>query len=107
MWCRPVTWGFGRVIHGRCESTAPPTDPEAPVAVAITRAMKQLRRRTPKPLGIGGGTVAKFFRRAGYPCVVWCTMDDRVHTPDEYVRIPHILDDARVFAYVALQPVDK
>jgi succinyl-diaminopimelate desuccinylase len=85
------------------ESAAPPTDPHAPVARAIVRAMKQLRRRTPEPLGIGGGTVAKFFRQAGFPCVVWCTMDERAHTPDEYMRIPYILDDAKVFAHVALQ----
>jgi succinyl-diaminopimelate desuccinylase len=88
------------------EPAAPPTAADAPVARAITRAVKQLRRRTPKPLGIGGGTVAKFFRQAGYPCVVWCTMDDRAHTPDEYMRINHVLEDARVFAHVALQRVD-
>lgn len=85
------------------ETAAPPTDPEAPVARAIIRAVKALRRRTPKPLGIGGGTVAKFFRQAGFPCVVWCTMDDRAHTPDEYALIPQILEDAKVFAHVALQ----
>jgi succinyl-diaminopimelate desuccinylase len=85
------------------EAAAPPTDAQAPVARAITLAMKQLRRRTPKPLGIGGGTVAKFFRQAGFPCVVWCTMDERAHTPDEYIEIPYILDDAKVFAHVALQ----
>jgi succinyl-diaminopimelate desuccinylase len=88
------------------EPAAPPTAADAPVARAIGRAVKQLRRRTPKPLGIGGGTVAKFFRQAGYPCVVWCTMDDRAHTPDEYMRMKHILDDARVFAHVALQHAD-
>jgi succinyl-diaminopimelate desuccinylase len=85
------------------ESAAPPTDPDAPVARAIIRAMKQLRRKTPKPLGIGGGTVAKLFRQAGFPCVVWCTMDERAHTPDEYIEVPYILDDAKVFAHVALQ----
>lgn len=85
------------------EPAAPPTDPDAPVARAIVRAVKQLRRRTPRPMGIGGGTVAKFFRQAGFPCVVWCTMDDRAHSPDEYMRIPFIIEDARVFAHVALQ----
>jgi succinyl-diaminopimelate desuccinylase len=88
------------------EPAAPPTDPDAPVAQAITLAVKQLRRRTPRPLGIGGGTVAKFFRQAGYPCVVWCTMDEQAHAPDEYIRIPYIIDDAKVFAHVALQRRD-
>jgi succinyl-diaminopimelate desuccinylase len=71
--------------------------------VAIARAVKDLRRIKTKPVGIGGGTVAKFFRQAGFPCVVWSTMDDRAHTPDEYALIPHILEDAKVFAHVALQ----
>ena len=78
-------------------------DPKSPVSVAITRAMKELRRKTPKTIGIGGGTVAKYLREAGFPCVVWCTMDEQAHRPDEYVRIPHILSDAKVFAHIALQ----
>jgi succinyl-diaminopimelate desuccinylase len=85
------------------ESAAPPTDPDAPVSLAIARAVKELRRLKTTPLGIGGGTVAKFFRQAGFPCVVWSTMDERAHTPDEYALIPHILEDAKVFAHVALQ----
>lgn len=83
------------------ETAAPPTDPKAPVCLAVARAVRALRRRTPKPLGIGGGTVAKYFREEGFPCVVWSTMDERAHTPDEYARISYILDDARVFAHVA------
>lgn len=85
------------------EEAAPPTDPDAPVARAVARAVRELRRRNPKQIGIGGGTVAKYFRDAGFPCVVWSTMDERAHTPDEYIRIPYILDDAKVFAHVALQ----
>jgi succinyl-diaminopimelate desuccinylase len=85
------------------EKAAPPTDPKSPVAVSIMRAMKELRRKTPKTIGIGGGTVAKYLREAGFPCVVWSTLDEQAHRPDEYVRIPHILADARVFAHIALQ----
>ncbi len=85
------------------ETAAPPTSPEAPVARAIAKAVRDQRRRRPRTLGIGGGTVAKHFRDAGFPCVVWSTMDERAHTPDEYAVIPYILDDARVFAHVAMQ----
>jgi succinyl-diaminopimelate desuccinylase len=85
------------------EKAAPPTSPDAPVAVAIARAVKELRRRRTQTIGIGGGTVAKYFRDAGFPCAVWCTMDEQAHTPDEYTMIPYILDDARVFAHVAMQ----
>ena len=83
--------------------SAPPTSPNAPVAVAIAGAVKSLRRKTPKAIGIGGGTVAKYLREAGFPCVVWATLDEQAHRPDEYVRVPHILSDAKVFAHVALQ----
>jgi succinyl-diaminopimelate desuccinylase len=85
------------------EKAAPPTDPKSPVATAITTAVKELRRKTPKTIGIGGGTVAKYLREAGFPCVVWATLDEQAHRPDEYARIPHILADAKVFAHVALQ----
>jgi len=85
------------------EEAAPPTDPKSPVAVAISSAVKELRKKTPKTIGIGGGTVAKYLREAGFPCVVWCTMDEQAHKPDEYVRISHILSDAKVFAHIALQ----
>jgi len=84
------------------ESPAPPTPADSPVAVAITRAVKELRKKTPKAIGIGGGTVAKYLREAGFPCAVWATLDERAHRPDEHVRVSHILSDAKVFAHMAL-----
>jgi succinyl-diaminopimelate desuccinylase len=92
------------ITFAQKEKAAPPTDAKSPVAVAITHAVKELRRRTPRTIGIGGGTVAKYLREAGFPCVVWSTLDEQAHRPDEYARIPHILGDARVFAHIALQP---
>jgi succinyl-diaminopimelate desuccinylase len=85
------------------EVAAPPTPPDSPVATAITRAVKELRRKQPKTIGIGGGTVAKYLREAGFPCVVWATLDEQAHRPDEHARISHMLGDAKVFAHVALQ----
>ncbi len=84
------------------ETPAPPTSPDSPVAVAIARAMKEQRRKTPKAIGIGGGTVAKYLREAGFPCAVWATLDEQAHRPDEHVRVSHILADAKVFAHIAL-----
>jgi len=89
--------------HPQMESAAPPTPVDAPVVLAIARAMKELRNRKTKPMGIGGGTVAKYFRDAGLPCAVWSTMDEVAHTADEYALLPAILADAKVFAHVALQ----
>ncbi len=89
--------------HPQMESAAPPTAKNAPVVKAISRAVKELRNRRTKPMGIGGGTVAKYFRDAGFPCAVWATMDETAHTPDEYVLVSAILADAKVFAHIALQ----
>jgi len=85
------------------ESAAPPTPPDAPVARSIAKAVKELRARRPKTMGIGGGTVAKFFRDAGFYCAVWSTLDETAHSPDEYARLSAILADAEVFAHMALQ----
>ena len=87
------------------ESAAPPTSPDAPVARAVSTAVKDLRKRRTRPVGIGGGTVAKYFREKGFPCVVWSTMEERAHTPDEFVLLPNILADAGVFAHVAMQSI--
>lgn len=89
------------------EKAAPPTPANAPVAIAITRAVKSLRKRTPKTMGIGGGTVGKFFRDAGFYCAIWATQDEVAHTADEYCRISAMLADAKVFAHIALQDGDS
>ncbi len=85
------------------EVAAPPTPADAPVALAIMKAMRELRRRKPKIIGIGGGTVAKYLREAGFPCVVWSTLEEQAHRPNEYAFVSHILDDAKVFAHIGLQ----
>ena len=52
--------------------------------------------------GIGGGTCAAFFRKQGIPAVVWSTIDEVAHQPDEYARIKNMVEDAKVFALLAL-----
>jgi succinyl-diaminopimelate desuccinylase len=85
------------------QAAAPPTPADAPVVKAITAAMKDLRKRTPKPMGIGGGTVAKFFRDRGFACAVWGTQDEVAHSPDEYSKLSATLADAKIFAHIAMQ----
>lgn len=81
----------------------PPTATDAPVVKAIQLAISDVKGVIPKLKGIGGGTVAAFFRHAGFKAVVWATQDETLHEPNEYVQIANILDDAKVFAHVALQ----
>ncbi|MCI0695806.1 M20 family metallo-hydrolase [candidate division KSB1 bacterium] len=92
-----------KISFAQHDQAAPPTSPEAPVVQAIIRAMKELRGRRPKPMGIGGGTVAAYFRRAGIPAAVWGTMAETAHSPDEYCLIKNILDDAKIFAHIFSQ----
>ena len=54
------------------------------------------------PQGIGGGTVAAFFRKAGLPAAVWMTANDCAHQPNEFCFLSHILGDAKVLAHVCL-----
>lgn len=92
-----------KVTYPQEETAAPPTPVDAPVAKAIGRAMKDLRKRKTNTMGIGGGTVAKFFREAGFYCAVWATLDETAHSPDEYAKLSALLADAKVFAHIALQ----
>ena len=85
------------------EEAAPPTPPDAPVVKALQKAIKEVYNREGRPMGIGGGTVAAFLRRAGFHAAVWSTMDELAHQPDEYAKIENILGDAKVFAHIFLQ----
>ena len=64
----------------------------------LKKALKQARGIDARVGGIGGGTCAAFFRKAGIPAVVWSTIDEVAHQPDEYSRIGNMVEDAKVFA---------
>jgi succinyl-diaminopimelate desuccinylase len=82
---------------------APPTRPDAPVVTALQKAIGDVLQRSGKPMGIGGGTVAALFRRAGFPAACWSTMDETAHQPNEYCIINNMVGDAKVFAHLMLQ----
>ncbi len=84
------------------EQAAPPTPVDAPVVKALEKAIKDVYKVDAKPMGIGGGTVAAIFRRAGYNAAVWSTIDDLAHQPNEYCVISSMMNDAKVFAHVCL-----
>jgi succinyl-diaminopimelate desuccinylase len=73
-----------------------PTDPNSELVRKLVSSIERLRNIRTRPTGIGGGTVAKYFRTAGIPTVVWMTCDDTAHQPDEYAKPQNILDDAEV-----------
>ena len=63
--------------------------------------MKRLRGLDAEVVGIGGGTCAAFFRKKGIQTAVWSTGESVAHEPNEYVELPNIEDDSKVFAYIA------
>jgi len=82
------------------EDAAPPTSPHSEVVVRLTRAIEAVHGHRPRPAGIGGGTVAAVLRRAGFPAVVWSTLEHNAHQPNERSSIPFTIMDAQVFARV-------
>jgi succinyl-diaminopimelate desuccinylase len=85
------------------EQSAPPTAVEAPVVQALTRAIRAVYGREAIPRGIGGGTVAAFFRQQGLPAAVWMTVTHTAHQPNEFCLLSNLLGDARVLAHVFLE----
>ena len=84
------------------KSVAPkPTDANAKIVLMLKEAIRETRGIEPRAGGIGGGTCAAFFRAIGAPAVVWCTIDEMAHQPDEYAKIDNMVNDAKVFAMLA------
>ena len=85
------------------KSVAPkPTDAEARIVTALEEVIENVRKVKPKVGGIGGGTCAAFFRKINIPAVVWCTIDETAHQPNEYSKIKNLADDAEVYVHLAM-----
>ncbi len=85
------------------KSVAPkPTDANSKIVVMLKEAIKKVKGVEPKVGGIGGGTCAAFFRKVEVPAVVWSTIDEMAHQPNEYTKIENLVNDARVFAFLAI-----
>jgi succinyl-diaminopimelate desuccinylase len=86
------------------KSDAPkPTDPNSKIVTMLKNAIKTIRGIEPKVGGIGGGTCAAFFRRIDVPAVVWSTIDETAHQPNEYTKIQNLVEDAKVYAFLMQQ----
>jgi len=75
----------------------PPTDKNSEIVQALLRVLKEERNIDGKLVGIGGGTCAAFFRANGNQSVVWSTLDDVEHSPNEYCRLENLEKDILVF----------
>ena len=77
------------------------TSVESPVAKELFEAIKNVHGIEPRFVGIGGGTVAAGLRNAGIDAVVWSTMAELAHQPNEYAIVKNIAKDALTIAYMA------
>nr|MCR4953033.1 M20 family metallo-hydrolase [Treponema sp.] len=76
------------------KSESPATDHNAPVVKKLAAALKTVHGIDAKCIGIGGGTVGAELRREGIPAVVWSTLDDQAHQPNEYCKVENLIKDA-------------
>jgi succinyl-diaminopimelate desuccinylase len=79
-----------------------PTPKDSEIVKLLREAIKKLRGKEAHVGGIGGGTFAAYFRMLGIPAVVWATLDETAHQPNEYAKINNIIEDAKVMAALAL-----
>ena len=80
------------------DSAGPATSAKSEAAALLGKAVQRATRKKPKYVGIGGLTVGNLFRKDGIPTVVWSTIDEVAHTPNEYCHIKNLTGDAKVFA---------
>lgn len=76
-------------------SESPATDSSSPVAQKLAEAIKKVHNIDAKFIGIGGGTVGSELRRNGIDAVVWSSLDDQAHQPNEYCIVNNIIRDSK------------
>jgi succinyl-diaminopimelate desuccinylase len=83
--------------HMRFEAPeATPSD--SPVVVALAQAIQEVYGVQARPHGIGGQTVAAFFRKRGLRAAVWEKIPQTAHAPNERIRVEDLVGNTKVFA---------
>lgn len=82
------------------EQAAPATPADSEVVRKTVAAVHAIYGGEPKPVGVGGGTVAAFLRKRGHQAVVWATLNHFAHQPNEQSSIANTIGDAKVMAQV-------
>ena len=79
------------------EDAPPGTPADAPVVKMLKHSIEEIFPVKAFAGGIGGGTCAAIFRRAGYHAVVWGKIEDTCHMPNEYAVIDNLVGDTKVY----------
>jgi succinyl-diaminopimelate desuccinylase len=77
---------------------APRTATDAEIVKRLSKAIESVRGIEPRLIGVGGGTCAAPFRRAGIDAVVWSTIPGTAHDANEYANIEDLVADTKVYA---------
>ncbi len=92
-------FGVETVVEEHLKFQAPqPTPADSPVVVACAQAVQEVFGVQARPVGIGGQTVAAFFRKRGLPAAVWQKALEVAHAPNERISIDDLVGNAKVFA---------
>lgn len=94
--CREVEGEYKVRVEYECEQQieSPATSEDSEVAQKLAAAIKKVHGLDTSFIGIGGGSVAAEFRREGIDAVVWSTLDDQAHQPNEYCVIDNLIKDS-------------
>ena len=84
------------------QASPPISNGNSEIVALLSEALLKARGTTVTVGGVGGGTCAAFFRNHGIPAIVWSTIDEVPHQPDEYTKIENIVEDAKVYALLAV-----
>lgn len=90
-----------REILQKNESAATPSG--SPLVKSLKAVLREVRGIEGREVGIGGNTVGVFLRQKGWDTVVWSTLEERAHMPNEYCIIENMVKDAEVMAHLMLR----
>ena len=69
----------------------------------LARAVNSVYGVEARAVGIGGGTVGAFLRRAGIDTAVWSRIEHTAHSPNEFCVIDNMVGDAKVMAAIMVE----
>ena len=84
------------IVQG--EDAAPPTSPDSAIVQTLSAAIRKIYHVNATTQGIGGGTVAAVLRRKKYDAVVWSTLLNYAHQPNERASLTNTIKDSQVMA---------
>jgi succinyl-diaminopimelate desuccinylase len=91
-----VEYSFNQLTESK------PTAADSPIVKSLSAAISEVYPVKPRPVGIGGGTVAAYLRNIGIDCAVWTKTQVSMHQPNEYALLANILGDAKVMALLGM-----